>query len=232
MIPVYILLSWLLSVDPAQEDAYKAEREQMVEQQMKRRGISDKAVLHAMRSVPRHLFVPPAIASKAYQDNALPIGHNQTISQPYMVAYMTEAIKPKPGMKVLEIGTGSGYQAAVLAEIVKQVYTIEIIPEHGKMAAARLKQLGYDNVEVKIGDGYAGWEAHAPFDAIVVTAGAESVPPPLFEQLKEGGRMVIPVGPVYRTQTLKLIEKKRGKAVTRNLMPVVFVPFTREGRKK
>ncbi|MDO6391039.1 protein-L-isoaspartate(D-aspartate) O-methyltransferase [Pontibacter sp. BT731] len=214
-----------------QEDAYKAQREQMVEQQLKRRGISDKAVLNAMRSVQRHLFVPPAIAAEAYSDGALPIGHKQTISQPYMVAYMTQVINPTPGMKVLEIGTGSGYQAAVLAEIVKEVYTIEIIPEHGKMAAARLKQLGYGNVEVKIGDGYAGWEEHAPFDAIVVTAGAESVPPPLFEQLREGGRMVIPVGPVYMTQTLKLIQKKRGKAVTRNLMPVVFVPFTREKQK-
>ncbi|PVY36645.1 protein-L-isoaspartate(D-aspartate) O-methyltransferase [Pontibacter virosus] len=231
MMPVYILLSLLLSTIPVQEDAYKAQREQMVERQIKGRGVSDKAVLNAMRSVQRHLFVPPAIASKAYQDGALPIGYKQTISQPYMVAYMTQVIEPKPNMKVMEIGTGSGYQAAILAEIVKEVYTIEIIPEHGKMAAARLKKLGYDNVEVKIGDGYAGWEEHAPFDAIVVTAGAESVPPPLFEQLKEGGRMVIPVGPVHRTQTLKLIEKKRGKAITRNLMPVVFVPFTREGQK-
>lgn len=230
--PVYIFIFVLLLLTaPVQEDAYKAQREQMVEQQLKRRGISDKAVLNAMRTVKRHLFVPTAIAPEAYSDGALPIGHKQTISQPYMVAYMTQVIEPTPGMKVLEIGTGSGYQAAVLAEIVKQVYTIEIIPEHGKAAAARLKQLGYNNVEVKIGDGYAGWEEHAPFDAIVVTAGAESVPPPLFAQLKEGGRMVIPVGPVYRTQTLKLIEKKRGKAVTRNLMPVVFVPFTREGQQ-
>lgn len=231
LMPVYILLSFLLSTTPVQEDAYKAQREQMVEQQIKRRGVSDKAVLNAMRSVQRHLFVPPSIANEAYTDSALPIGYKQTISQPYMVAYMTQVIEPTPDMKVLEIGTGSGYQAAVLAEIVKQVYTIEIIPEHGKMAAARLKQLGYDNVEVKIGDGYAGWKEHAPFDAIVVTAGAESVPPPLFEQLKEGGRMVIPVGPVYMNQTLKLIEKKRGEAVTRNLMPVVFVPFTREKQK-
>lgn len=229
--PVYIFIFLILLFAPTQEDAYKAQREQMVEQQIKRRGVSDKAVLNAMRSVQRHLFVPPSIAAEAYSDGALPIGHKQTISQPYMVAYMTQVIEPKPNMKVLEIGTGSGYQAAILAEIVKEVYTIEIIPEHGKMAAARLKKLGYDNVEVKIGDGYAGWEEHAPFDAIVVTAGAESVPPPLFEQLKEGGRMVIPVGPVYMTQTLKLIEKKRGKAVTRNLMPVVFVPFTREGQK-
>ncbi|WP_245869403.1 protein-L-isoaspartate(D-aspartate) O-methyltransferase [Pontibacter ramchanderi] len=225
------MLSWLLLATAVQEDSYKAQREEMVARQIKARGVSDPAVLHAMRNVKRHLFVPASIAAEAYSDGALPIGQSQTISQPYMVAYMTEVIKPSPTMKVLEIGTGSGYQAAVLAEIVKQVYTIEIIPEHGKAAAARLKQLGYDNVEVKIGDGYAGWEEHAPFDAIVVTAGAESVPPPLFAQLREGGRMVIPVGPVHRTQTLKLIEKKRGKAVTRNLMPVVFVPFTRQGQK-
>lgn len=229
--PVNIFIFLILLFAPVQEDAYKVQREQMVEQQIKRRGISDKAVLNAMRSVQRHLFVPPSIAAEAYSDGALPIGHKQTISQPYMVAYMTQVIRPKPDMKVLEIGSGSGYQAAVLAEIVKQVYTIEIVPEHGRAAAARLKQLGYENVEVKIGDGYAGWTKHAPFDAIVVTAGAESVPPPLFEQLKEGGRMVIPVGPVYSTQTLKLIEKKKGKAVTRNLMPVVFVPFTREGQR-
>ncbi|MBF8964660.1 protein-L-isoaspartate(D-aspartate) O-methyltransferase [Pontibacter sp. FD36] len=229
--PINIIIFIILLLAPVQEDAYKVQRERMVEQQIKRRGISDKAVLNAMRSVQRHLFVPPSIAAEAYSDGALPIGLKQTISQPYMVAYMTQVIRPKPDMKVLEIGTGSGYQAAVLAEIVKQVYTIEIVPEHGRAAAARLKQLGYDNVEVKIGDGYAGWTEHAPFDAIVVTAGAESVPPPLFEQLKEGGRMVIPVGPVYSTQTLKLIEKKKGKAVTRNLMPVVFVPFTREGQR-
>jgi protein-L-isoaspartate(D-aspartate) O-methyltransferase len=229
--PVFIFFFFMLLLHPVQEDAYLDKREEMVQKQIKSRGVKDKAVLEAMRSVKRHLFVPPAIAATAYSDRALPIGHEQTISQPYMVAYMTEVIRPTPDMKVLEIGTGSGYQAAVLAEIVKQVYTIEIVPEHGQMAAARLKKLGYDNIEVKIGDGYAGWEEHAPFDAIVVTAGAESVPPPLFEQLKEGGRMVIPVGPVYMTQTLKLIEKKKGKAVTKNLMPVVFVPFTREQKK-
>ncbi|WP_299701237.1 protein-L-isoaspartate(D-aspartate) O-methyltransferase [uncultured Pontibacter sp.] len=221
----------MLLFQPVQEDAYLEKREAMVQKQIKGRGVKDNAVLEAMRTVKRHLFVPPSIAAEAYSDRALPIGYEQTISQPYMVAYMTEIIKPNPDMKVLEIGTGSGYQAAVLAEIVKEVYTIEIVPEHGQMAAARLEQLGYDNIEVKIGDGYAGWEEHAPFDAIVVTAGAETVPPPLFAQLKEGGRMVIPVGPVYRTQTLKLIEKKKGKAVTRNLMPVVFVPFTREEQK-
>jgi protein-L-isoaspartate(D-aspartate) O-methyltransferase len=141
---------------------------------------------------------------------------------------MTEVIKPKPQMKVLEVGTGSGYQAAILAEIVGQVYTIEIVAEHGELAAKRLKKLGYNNVQVKVADGYQGWQEHAPYDAIIVTAGAESVPPPLLEQLKEGGRMVIPVGSPNKTQTLKLIEKKQGKAVIKNLMPVIFVPFTRD----
>jgi protein-L-isoaspartate(D-aspartate) O-methyltransferase len=226
--PVYIFIFYLLLFGPVQEDVYKAQREQMVDRQIAARGVRDKAVLQAMRQVKRHLFVPTAIAEHAYTDRALPIGLEQTISQPYMVAYMTEVIKPTAGMKVLEIGTGSGYQAAVLAEIVGKVYTIEIIPEHGNTAAARLKELGYQNVEVKIGDGYKGWPEHAPFDAIVVTAGAPAVPPPLFEQLKEGGRMVIPVGSPYASQTLKLIEKKKGKPVTKNLMPVIFVPFTRE----
>ncbi len=224
----YIFIFFLLLLTPAQEDAYRVQREDMVERQIAGRGVRDKAVLQAMRQVKRHLFVPSSIAQHAYTDRALPIGLEQTISQPYMVAYMTEVIKPSPDMKVLEIGTGSGYQAAVLAEIVQQVYTIEIIPEHGNTAAARLNELGYQNVEVKIGDGYKGWPEHAPFDAIVVTAGAAAVPPPLFEQLKEGGRMVIPVGSPYASQTLKLIEKKKGKPVSKNLMPVIFVPFTRE----
>ncbi len=218
----------LLLTFPVQEDIYKEKREKMVERHIKGRGISDKAVLKAMRTVKRHLFVPQALAAEAYNDHPLPIGHDQTISQPYIVAYMTEVLEPKPQMKVLEIGTGSGYQAAVLAEIVKEVYTIEIVPEHGRAAAERLKKLGYDNVHVKVGDGYKGWKEHAPYDAIIVTAGAEAVPPPLLEQLKEGGSMVIPVGPQNQTQSLQLIEKKKGKAVTKDLLPVVFVPFTRE----
>ncbi|GAA4435629.1 protein-L-isoaspartate(D-aspartate) O-methyltransferase [Pontibacter saemangeumensis] len=203
----------------------------MVERNIKGRGIDDKAVLAAMRSVERHKFVPPEFADQAYADHPLPIGYDQTISQPYIVAYMTQVIRPNPQMKVLEIGTGSGYQAAVLAEIVKQVYTIEIVAEHGKAAAERLKKLGYDNVQVKVGDGYLGWEEHAPYDAIVVTAGAATVPPPLLEQLKEGGRMVIPVGPPHKTQTLMLLEKKKGKTVSKKLIPVVFVPFTGKGQE-
>ncbi|MFD2247145.1 protein-L-isoaspartate(D-aspartate) O-methyltransferase [Pontibacter ruber] len=221
----------MLVSHPVQEDVYKKQRETMVREQIAGRGVSDKAVLNAMRTVKRHMFVPPDLAAEAYNDSPLPIGHGQTISQPYIVAYMTQVIHPKPQMKVLEIGTGSGYQAAVLAEIVKEVYTIEIVPEHGKAAAERLKNLGYANVQVRIGDGYQGWEEHAPYDAIVVTAGAEAVPPPLVEQLKDGGKMVIPVGPQFAMQTLKLIEKKNGKVTTRNLMPVLFVPFTRSEKK-
>lgn len=237
--PLHLLLVLLLFTFPVpnkvirtdQEDLFKEKRETMVERQIKARGIKDKAVLNAMGSVKRHLFVPPAQAAEAYADHPLPIGQGQTISQPYIVAFMTEVIKPHPQMKVLEIGTGSGYQAAVLAEIVKEVYTIEIVPEHGKAAAERLKKLGYANIQVRVGDGYQGWKEHAPYDAIVVTAGAESVPPPLLEQLKEGGRMVIPVGPQRQTQSLMLIEKRKGRAVTKHLMPVVFVPFTREKEK-
>jgi len=228
---VPLLLLFRLVIFPVQEDAYLIKREAMVQQQIKARGIKDKAVLEAMRMVKRHLFVPPSQAEAAYNDSPLPIGYGQTISQPYMVAYMTEVLRPNAQMKVLEIGTGSGYQAAVLAEIVRQVYTIEIVPEHGELAAKKLKSLGYSNVQVKVGDGYLGWPEYAPFDAIVVTAGAEAVPPPLLEQLKEGGKMVIPVGLPNRTQTLKVIQKKNGKAITKNLMPVIFVPFTREKQK-
>jgi len=200
----------------------------MVSQQIKRRGVSDIATLKALRSVKRHLFVPEAYRSRAYNDNPLPIGYGQTISQPYIVAYMTEIIEPKPQFKVLEIGTGSGYQAAVLAEIINTIHTIEIIEELGEAAAKRLKQLGYDNVELKIGDGYYGWEEKGPFDAIIVTAATEFIPPPLIQQLKEGGKMIIPVGSPFQVQMLMLVEKKNGKATTKSLFPVRFVPFTRK----
>lgn len=200
----------------------------MADEQIEGRGIRDKAVLAAMRTVPRHLFVPEAYREVAYNDGPLPIGYGQTISQPYIVAYMTEQIRPKPGFKVLEIGTGSGYQAAILAEIVGQVYTVEIVEELGKAAAERLKKLHYDQVHVKIGDGYSGWEEEAPFDAIVVTAAADFVPPPLISQLKPGGRMIIPVGSPFQVQMLKLVEKKDDRVITQNLLPVRFVPFTRK----
>ncbi|WP_276496269.1 protein-L-isoaspartate(D-aspartate) O-methyltransferase [Pontibacter litorisediminis] len=223
--PFSTLLLFVLLLIQTQ-DVYEERRAQMVKRSIEARGVKDKAVLSAMRQVERHLFVPPDQAELAYEDTPLSIGAGQTISQPYMVAYMTEMIQPKPHMKVLEIGTGNGYQAAVLAEIVQQVFTVEIIPELGQSAAKRLQELGYDNVAVKIGNGYHGWEEHAPFDAIVVTAAAETVPTPLLEQLKDSGRMVIPVGPQSQAQTLLLIEKKKGKTSTKKLMPVLFVPFT------
>jgi protein-L-isoaspartate(D-aspartate) O-methyltransferase len=221
-----LYLAFLFFISFLQED-YKERREGMVKQQIERRGVKDVAVLNAMRQVKRHLFVPGNSIPNAYDDRPLPIGYGQTISQPYIVAYMTEAIKPKPQFKVLEIGTGSGYQAAVLSPIVKEVYTIEIVPQLGNAAASRLKKIGYKNIQVKVGDGYYGWKEHAPFDAIIVTAAAEFVPPPLLEQLKDGGRMIIPIGSPFMTQMLMLVEKKGKKAVTKSLMPVVFVPFTR-----
>jgi protein-L-isoaspartate(D-aspartate) O-methyltransferase len=180
-----------------------------------------------MGAVQRHRFVPPTYVSNAYDDRPLPIGYGQTISQPYIVASMTESIRPRPEHRVLEIGTGSGYQAAILAAIVRNVYTVEIIPELGGTAGDRLRNLGYKNVEVRIADGYDGWPEQAPFDAIVVTAAAEYIPPPLLKQLKEGGRMIIPVGAPFFTQMLMLVEKKGGEITTRQLMPVMFVPFRR-----
>ncbi len=200
----------------------------MFEKDIEARGVSDPATLRALRAVERHRFVDPELEARAYDDRPLPIGFGQTISQPYIVAFMTETIQPKPGQKVLEIGAGSGYQAAVLAEIVDQVYTVEIVPPLAKQAKERMKALGYDNVYVREGDGFYGWPEEAPFDAIVVTAAAEYIPPPLIEQLKEGGRMIIPVGSPLRTQHLMLVEKKDGQVTTRNLMPVRFVPFTRD----
>ena len=206
---------------------YQEMREKMVEYQIEMRGVKDPVVLSAMRKVPRHLFLPASQKGSAYDDTALPIGFGQTISQPYIVAYMTESLNPQKSHRILEIGTGSGYQAAVLAEIVDTVYTIEIIPELGKRASERLSAMGYKNITVKIGDGYEGWKEHAPFDGIMVTAGAESIPPPLTEQLKDGGKMVIPVGSPYLVQNLILVEKHGKEISTRNLIPVRFVPFQR-----
>jgi len=200
----------------------------MVEEQIENRGISNQPTLDALKKVPRHKFVPPNLLDRAYDDGPLPIGYGQTISQPYIVAYMTEAINPKAGQKVLEIGTGSGYQAAVLAEIVDSVFTIEIITELYKSSEKRLKELGYKNVLCKNADGYYGWKKYAPFDAIVVTAAAEYIPPPLIEQLKDGGKMIIPVGSPFLNQTLILVEKSGAEITTTSLLPVRFVPFTRD----
>jgi len=200
----------------------------MVTQQLSAsdRGITNAQVLRAMAKVPRHEFVPEQFRTQAYQDSPLPIGFGQTISQPYIVAFMPEQLQPKPSDRVLEIGTGSGYQAAVLSELVAQVYTIEIVQELGKRAAADLSRLGYTNVNVRVGDGYSGWPEAAPFDAIIVTCAPEQVPQPLVEQLKEGGRLIIPVGGGY-DQQLVLLTKKAGKLEHRALLPVRFVPMTR-----
>lgn len=214
----------------SEQNNYEQQREQLVERHLIPQGINDKNVLKAMRTVERHRMVPENMQRYAYQDQPLPIGNEQTISQPFIVAFMTQAINPKPDMKVLEIGTGSGYQAAVLAEIVDEVYTIETVDELAERARETLTKMGYDNIHYKVGDGYHGWEEHAPFDAIIVTAAPETVPPRLVEQLKEGGKMVIPVGP-SANQHLQLIEKKKnGKITTRDLLPVRFVPFTRRNQ--
>lgn len=197
--------------------------EQMVETQIKARGIKDEKVLSAMLKVPRHEFVPSLWRFLAYADRPLPIGEGQTISQPYIVALMTELLELKGTEKVLEIGTGSGYQAAILAEIVPEVYTIEIIPELTKTAEERLKKLGYENIFVKCGDGYYGWPEKSPFDAIIVTCGAGHIPPALIEQLAEGGRMVIPVGKGW--QKLLLVRKKNEKVTTEFVTDVIFVPL-------
>ncbi|MCS6973534.1 MAG: protein-L-isoaspartate(D-aspartate) O-methyltransferase [Cyclobacteriaceae bacterium] len=200
------------------------ERERMVKQQLISRGIRSKAVLDAMRKVERHRFVPTEVSSQAYNDYPLPIGEGQTISQPYIVAFMTEALELKPTDKVLEVGTGSGYQAAILAEICREVYTIEIVESLGKQAAQILKQLGYTNVHVRIGDGYFGWPEAAPFDAIIVTCSPSDVPEPLQQQLAEGGRMIIPVGE-GQVQELVLITKQNEKLKRQHRLPVLFVPM-------
>ena len=211
------------------EDTFTRQRKRMVDEQIAYRGVKDKRVLEAMKAVPRHLFIPEEIRSYSYYDQPVPIGFGQTISQPYIVAFMTELLKVGSEDIVLEVGTGSGYQAAILAKLAKQVYTIEIVEGLGKDAQKRLKSLGYDNVEVKIGDGYKGCPERAPFDAIVVTAAAEHIPQPLIDQLKPGGRMVIPVGGVYAVQDLMLITKDASsKVIKESIIPVRFVPLLRK----
>jgi protein-L-isoaspartate(D-aspartate) O-methyltransferase len=215
----------LLVCDSAFAQRFDDLREAMVATKIAAEGISNKAVLAAMRKVPRHEFVPPAERSRAYDDLALPIGHQQTISPPYIVAYMTETLDPQPEDRVLEIGTGSGYQAAVLAEIVKDVYTIEIVSPLAKQAERRLKELKYTNVHVLDGDGYKGWPEHAPFDKIIVTCSPENIPEPLIEQLREGGQMIIPVGQRYQ-QAFHLLKKEDGKLKDDRLISTLFVPMT------
>jgi protein-L-isoaspartate(D-aspartate) O-methyltransferase len=225
--PLFIAAG-LCAGEPSPADPFATERLRMVEEDIAGRDVTDDATLQAMRRVPRHRFVSQEYQARAYADRPLPIGHGQTISQPYIVGYMTEQIQPRPGQRVLEIGTGSGYQAAVLAQIVGEVYTIEIVAPLGERARQLdLDELKLTNVKVRSGDGFHGWAEAAPFDAIVVTAAAETIPPPLLQQLKDGGRMIIPVGPALGSQHLVLVTKEDGKVRTRTLMPVRFVPFTR-----
>lgn len=213
------------------QDKFSGLRSQMVKTQIKARGISDPAVLKALLKVERHRFVMPKDISKAYNDNPLPIEEGQTISQPYIVAFMTEALKLKPTDKILEIGTGSGYQAAILAEICDSVFTIEIFPELGNKAIKLFAELGYKNIFCKIGDGYKGWSEHAPFDAIIVTCAPSNIPEPLQNQLAEGGRMIIPVDEFYG-QSLVLLEKRKGKLREEKVLPVRFVPMINEKGKE
>jgi protein-L-isoaspartate(D-aspartate) O-methyltransferase len=225
-------LSWIAAVlicascHPAQTQVadFPAQRERMVKGQIVMRGVVEERVLAAMRKVPREEFVPAEFRAESYTDRPLPIGYDQTISQPFIVAFMTEELRPKPTDRVLEIGTGSGYQAAILAELVAEVYSIEIIEPLAKNAEATLQRLGYKNVHLKAGDGYKGWPEHAPFDSIIVTCAPERVPQPLIDQLKEGGRMIIPVGAKF-AQELYLLEKQNGQMKQSAVLPVRFVPM-------
>jgi protein-L-isoaspartate(D-aspartate) O-methyltransferase len=230
-IPWFLVAAWWgLCLAPAVSDAqgrdpYYDQRMNMVDDYIKAEGITNSRVLNAMRKVLRHEFVSRQYRSNAYHDTAIEIGYGQTISPPFIVAYMTETIDPQPDDRILEIGTGSGYQAAVLAEIADQVYSIEIVEPLGVKAGERLAELGYENVHTKVGDGYLGWEEHAPFDKVIVTCSPEKVPDPLLEQLKEGGKMIVPLGERYQ-QTFYLFEKKDGKLVEQRLIPTLFVPMT------
>jgi len=218
------------ATDSTPKGDYKTMREGMVETQIRARGVKDPRVLAAMLKVERHIFVPKDLHTTAYSDQPLPIGEGQTISQPYIVALMTELLDLTGGEKVLEVGTGSGYQAAILAELAKEVYTIEIIEKLATSAEKLLLDLGYKNIKVRAGDGYLGWPEAAPFDAIIVTCAPDHIPRPLVDQLKEGGRMVIPVGEL--TQELRKIVKRGGRLETTNVTPVIFVPMTGEGVKE
>lgn len=228
------LLLALVAAAPAaaqegpEAERWRQERERLVHDDIIAAGVQDRATLSAMREVPRHEFVPLRERSRAYEDTPLPIGHGQTISQPSLVAMMTELLRPRPGLRVLEVGTGSGYQAAILAATGARVWTIEIFQALADEARARLARLGYDEVQVRHGDGYAGWPEEAPFDAVVVTAAADEIPPALLEQLGPGGRLVMPVGAQTSDQALVFIEKDRaGRVSRRELLPVRFVPLLR-----
>ena len=239
MISFLMAVAWLCaSAAASADDPFAAARQDMIreiEADVKRTSLQldkevlDPRVMQALATVPRHALVPESLQDVAYENRPLPIGHGQTISQPYIVAIITDLLKVMPDSKVLEVGTGSGYQAAVLAELVDHVYTIEIIEALGTRARGHLETLGYNNITVRIGDGYYGWEELAPFDAIVVTAAASHIPPPLLAQLKNGGRMIVPVGSRFMVQQLVLVEKDaQGQVVTRQILPVRFVPLTGE----
>jgi protein-L-isoaspartate(D-aspartate) O-methyltransferase len=223
---VFMNVNYSYSQD-LKEANYFNERRIMVEQQIKVRGICNKSVLNALMRVPRHKFVPEKYMIFSYDDRPLPIDYNQSISQPYIVAYMTEILNPDSSQKVLEIGTGSGYQAAILSLLYKEVYTVEIIEALGRKAKMVLDKEGYNNVKVKIGDGYQGWKEYAPFDAIIVTCAPTDIPQSLVDQLAEGGKMIIPVGEPHN-QSLYLLEKKNGKVIKKATLPVLFVPMVRE----
>lgn len=225
-VAVILIVAFFAKASNAQDD-YMAKRERMVKTQLLARDIIDPVTLKAMRQVERHEFVPESMKKYAYTDSPLSIGHSQTISQPYIVAYMTQELKLKSEHRVLEIGTGSGYQAAVLAAIVDSVYTIEIVEPLGIEAKKRFKRLGYKNIYSRIGDGYHGWPDKAPFDAIIVTAAVKVIPPALTDQLAEGGRMIIPVGQTRFHRNLILVTRKNGKIRTKKRIAVAFVPFTR-----
>jgi protein-L-isoaspartate(D-aspartate) O-methyltransferase len=231
-IPSVLIVAWAIVPGFAQSThEYERARARMVSESIEQAGVHDPRVLEAMRRVPRHEFVTPSYRSKAYWDSAWPIGYKQTITWPSVVALMTQSLDPRPDERVLEVGTGSGYQAAVLSLLVKEVYSIEIVKPLGQAAEKRLKRLGYHNVKTKIGDGYAGWREFAPFDKIIVTCSPEKIPQPLVEQLKEGGRMIIPVGTRY-DQEMCLLEKKQGKLIRKQLMPTYFVPMTGQSDKE
>ncbi len=243
-----LLGAWLLiqnsfsalagSAEDHDEDTFRVLREKMVREQISdppdyRDPVNDNKVLKAMSTVPRHLFVRPKDTARAYRDHPIPIGYGQTISQPYIVALMTEMLEARPEHKVLEVGTGSGYQAAILSPLVQEVYTVEIVRPLGEAAAERLGRLNYENVRVKVADGFYGWKEHAPFDRIIVTCAATIVPPPLIRQLKPGGKMCIPVGGQYTVQYLTMVEKSESGEITmRKSIPVRFVPFTREAQEE
>ncbi len=210
------------------QEEFAQQREEMVETQLKNRDISNELVLEAMRKVPRHLFMPASVRQYAYIDSPVPIGEGQTISQPYIVGLMTQTVDPRPGDRALEVGTGSGYQAAVLGELVQEVYTIEIVPVLAERAGKVLSESGNDNVEVRQGDGYQGWLEKAPFDIILITAAPEEIPKPLIDQLAEGGRLVVPVCPQGEIQTLTLVTKEKGEVKRTSITDVRFVPMTGE----